>query len=313
MLAALKTNIPKWAWRTYRTLGLAIAAKEAKIRRLPGPWGPLIEFAGYCARRFVFTPASRSTSFVHGVELRFDPADVDAGPFLLGSYEEGTSRLFEQLLEPGMVVVDVGAHVGYYTLLAARRVGPNGKVYAFEPHPRNFALLKRNCELNGFRNVIALPMAVSSHSGYSRLYLSHRARTGLHSLYPNRYASHRTVVVESTTLDGFFEKQGWPRLDLLKMDIEGAELAALEGSKQLLQRMPTLKWIVEFFPATLDAAGVVPADFLDTLLSLDFSIDVIDEDLGITPLDVPQLIKRLSAGPLAVNLLCQRRQTRAIG
>src|ERR1035441_6724268 len=79
-------------------------------------------------------------------------------------YEPETKALLGSLIRPGMTVFDIGAHVGHYTLLAARIVGPTGRVYAFEPEPENFALLKRNVELNGYKNVTCVPKEIGRAS-----------------------------------------------------------------------------------------------------------------------------------------------------
>lgn len=99
---------------------------------------------------------------------------------LLGCYEQGTTALCKKILRPGMTVVDVGAHIGYYTRLFARLVGPHGKVYAFEPHPDNFAILQRN--VRKFKNVVPVQAAVLDKEGEISLYES-SIGTASHSLF----------------------------------------------------------------------------------------------------------------------------------
>jgi FkbM family methyltransferase len=292
------------AWHAYRTLGAALRRHESSLSRFPGPWHTVIDYLGYSIRRFVFTPAAHSVSTVDGFRLCFDRSDVDAPEFLLGTYEETTTRLFKRLVKPGMVVVDLGAHIGWYTLLAARSVGETGRVYAFEPSQANFLFLLRNLDLNGIHNVIPVRKAVSNTTGPMTLFLGQHGRTGLNTLYPNRFTGGDVVTIEAITLDDFFEKEGWPRIDLVKMDIEGAEPAALEGMTRLIQKMDSMKLIVEFFPTTLQAAGASPQQFLERLLGLGLSVQVINEKLE--PLDVHRLIAQLSSGPLVANLLCEK-------
>jgi FkbM family methyltransferase len=183
-------------------------------------------------------------------------------------------------------------------------VGETGKVYAFEPSQANFLFLLRNLDLNGIHNVIPIRKAVSNTTGPMTLFSGQHGRTGLNTLYPNRFTGGEAATVDSTTLDDFLEKEGWPPIDLVKMDIEGAEPAALEGMARLIQKMGSIKLIVEFFPTTLEAAGVSPQQFLERLLGLGLSVQVINEKLE--PLDVHRLIAQLSGGPLMVNLLCEK-------
>ena len=111
-----------------------------------------------------------STVEVLGHRIHLDPGDS----LLLsvnGAYEESEARLFEQSIRPGDVVVDIGANIGYYTLLAARAAGPQGHVYAFEPERGNYGLLTRNLAENGYTNVSAHDTAVMAQSGEQRIFV----------------------------------------------------------------------------------------------------------------------------------------------
>jgi len=137
---------------------------------------------------------------------------------LADRYEEGTTLLFKRTLQPGWVVADVGAHVGYYTLLAAQIVGSEGRVFSFEPDPTNFSLLRRNIELNRLRNVVAVPKAVADRDMRLKLFQDPQGNDR-HSICLSSYAcKHGTSIeVEAITLDEFFESQGlshltWSRL-----------------------------------------------------------------------------------------------------
>jgi FkbM family methyltransferase len=224
-------------------------------------------------------------------------------------YESGTTRLFKELLKPGMVVIDIGAHVGFFTLLAARQVGPTGKVYAFEPEPANHLLLLRNIELNGYTNILAQRKAVSSNSGPTDLFLS-ALDSGSHSIHP---ACARGVTgtarVEATTLDAFLDAEGWPQVDLVKIDVEGAEGAVLEGMSRLLDRRRDLKLVVEFCPLLLQLLGVLPSALLDKLASLGFTVHVIDDRRGVLPAEatnMSSLTDDLLKQERYVNLFCSR-------
>jgi FkbM family methyltransferase len=201
--------------------------------------------------------------------------------FLNGVYEPATTSFFKETVKPGMTIVDIGANAGYYTLLSARLVGEGGRVYAFEPDPENYALLRKNVQVNGYRNVVCLQKAVSDRAGRLPLFLG--GESGGHSLYADDNSSGRRIMVDVTSLDEFFQKEDWPNIDLIKIDIEGAELQALKGMSKLARRVKNLKLIMEFFPDTLRKAGVEPVALLDRLRDMGFSTRDIDENSRLLP------------------------------
>jgi FkbM family methyltransferase len=226
----------------------------------------------------------------------------------LGQYEAQTTKLFQRIARPGMVVIDVGAHVGYYTLLAARQVGARGKVYAFEPEPANFSLLQQNVALNGYGNVVATKSAVSNRVGPATLFLT-SLDSGRHSTHHHGLPGDGTVAVAATTLDAFLQAEGWPAVDLIKVDVEGAELDVLEGMEQLLRKPGELKLIIEFNPFSLHNAGANPIQLLEKLASWQFGIHCIDEKKGVVPLEATgasSLSARLLRRESSVNLFCSR-------
>jgi len=235
---------------------------------------------------------------------RYPPIDMS-----MGKYEEETTQLVERLIKPGMVVIDVGAHVGYYTLIAAKGVGPAGKVYAFEPEPNNHALLLENIELNRYSNVVAEKKAVSDRVGCSQLYLT-ALDNGRHSIYRHGLPESGSVAVETTTLDAFLESQGWPRIGLVKIDVEGAEMSVLAGMGQLLQKSDAVNLIVEFNPAILQGVGVDPLEFLEQMGYLGFNVYWIDREKGLLPVEVAESVSitnKLLTDEGSINLFCSKQ------
>jgi FkbM family methyltransferase len=167
--------------------------------------------------------------------------------FLTGLYEQDLTDLLLKQVEPGMNVVDVGANVGYYSLVASTLVGSSGRVYAFEPDPESFSYLTRNVDLNACRNVVPIRMAVSDRAG-SASFVRRNQDTG----FLSGDAGSASVNVSTVSLDEFFAEQGWPTVGLVKMDVEGSERVALLGMKELSRRNPSLRLIMEF---NLDAMG----------------------------------------------------------
>jgi FkbM family methyltransferase len=160
--------------------------------------------------------------------------------FLTGDAEPEVQRALQEFVEPGQVVYDVGANIGFFTLLLARLVGPGGRVFAFEPMPENAVALRHNVALNGLANVTVVQKAVSSESGTAQLLLS--PHSAFHSL-DLEGASKRDVLgpksgeisVETITLDEFVAEDPVRVPDLIKLDVEGAEVIALEGMRRVLE------------------------------------------------------------------------------
>lgn len=158
--------------------------------------------------------------------------------WLRGEYEPALRHALESHVRPGMVVADVGAHVGFVTLHLARLVGPTGHVFAVEPDPGNYALLRRNCELNGLAQVTLFPTAVSDRPGFVEF-----AAEGTTTSRLARHGDARAIRVAADTLDRLLAAAPRP-VSLVKLDIEGAESAALRGSSSLLRGHRPL-WIIE--------------------------------------------------------------------
>jgi len=159
--------------------------------------------------------------------------------FLYGTYEICSTRLIQAFLRPGMTFADVGANIGYYTVLAGRAVGESGTVYSFEPNAALLPRLEENVRLNDlFGRVRILPQAVTRKSGEIRFYRSTASdNSGLSSTLPGDCRSDQGEVVPCVSLDDFAAKLAvGRRIDLIKIDVEGAELDVLEGGHETLER-----------------------------------------------------------------------------
>lgn len=148
--------------------------------------------------------------------------------YWLGTFEKEKQTFFADVIKPNSVVYDIGAHVGFYTLLAAKQIGPEGKVYAFEPAPQNIYYLKRHIELNYLSNVRLLEMAVADKDGITKF----DSRT---SSYSGQIAEKGNIEVPLTTIDSLLESSEIELPNLIKIDVEGTESKVLEGAQKLLQ------------------------------------------------------------------------------
>lgn len=211
---------------------------------------------------------------VQGHKMYLDSKD-SLGLSIYGEWEPFETEVVSRCIKPGDVVIDIGANIGYYTLVFARLVGNDGHVFAFEPDPENFALLAKNVEINGYRNVTMIQKAVSNTSGTLRLYLSEENK-GDHRIFDSA-DGRNSIQVEAVRLDDYF-RDYVGKIDLIKMDIQGAEGTALEGMISLIQKYENVKIITEFWPAGLERAGLDPEDFLRLLRAQAFNIYQIEEN-----------------------------------
>lgn len=151
---------------------------------------------------------------------------------MLGCHEPNTFEVARQLIRPGMCVVDLGANRGYFATFFSKLTGENGRVYAFEPIPSNYAALTKNLDLNKCKNVTPLQMAAADKDGTLSIFLAENPlMASLEASWAG--ADHGKIDVESITLDKFFEKNE-SRPDFIKMDIEGGGVFALPGMEKTI-------------------------------------------------------------------------------
>ena len=215
-----------------------------------------------------------------------------------GAREDYLMTLFRSAAVPGATVLDVGAHLGYMTLQAARAVGPSGHVYAVEPNPEVVELLRHNIAANGFGDrVTVLQVALSDAEGEV---VFHVAPSGDGSSLYAQESTRGETRVRAVTADSALADA--PALAAVKIDVEGAELHALAGMEATLARaLPSLRLFAECNPDALHRAGASPRALLDRL-----------DELGLRPQVIDEPARRLvEAGELEhvdgyVNLLCDR-------
>lgn len=161
--------------------------------------------------------------------------------YLTGSAEPDVVRFLQAHVKPGDTVFDLGANVGYFTLIAAQLAGPAGKVVAFEPIPSNAEALRRNVQLNNLSNVEVVEAAVSGRAGEAAINVASSDQES--SLIARRDAG--TMVVRTVSLDDEAERVGFPAV--IKSDIEGGEYEAFAAAGRVLERRPAIMCEVHQF------------------------------------------------------------------
>lgn len=220
-------------------------------------------------------------------------------------FERFETELVKKEIKKGDVVIDIGANIGYYTLVFSQIVGTDGRVYAFEPDPNNFALLKKNIEINNLKNVVLIQKAVSDVSKPLSLYLCDYNHAQ-HRIYPSPRCNEK-IMVESTTIDEYFsESEFYNRINFVKIDVEGAEYDVIEGMQKTLKSNPELKILCEFSPKQIREHRLKPEDILNQLLRYNFKIyPITTAGEKIIPIDYTKsIIDEIMNIGHGLNLLC---------
>ena len=212
----------------------------------------------------------------------FDPATKDL-LYYKDNYEPPISSLFCSMLEEGMVVLDIGASLGYYTLLAAKRVGDKGEVIAFEPDPVAFRGLLENIRINGWKNVRAFQFAVSDSKGERRM-----GNVTAHKSFAIENDTIGIITVNTISLDSFLDVDP----DIIKIDVDGAELEVIKGMKDILNKGKA-KIICEVTPSHLSSLGHRAEEIEKILKQYNYNIYSITER-GLIPVTSFENIKNES-------------------
>lgn len=251
------------------------------------------------------------------IRLRNKPFVVDLSDTVVSfsllafkQYEPEETALLEQLVQRDFRIVDVGAHIGYYSTLFAELAGENGRVLAIEPDVRNVAVLKRNIEVRGLGPQVDVRQgAAGATAGTLRL---HRAKTGNRG--DNRMygddtdtASFSDDTVEVFRVDDLVAD--WDRVDLIKMDIQGFEAVAIEGMRETLARCPQISVLSEFWPQGIRLAGADPQAYLNIYKNMGFSIWEVRDNRLEKIASLSKLVSRMG-NTAYTNLLIARGEAR---
>jgi FkbM family methyltransferase len=244
---------------------------------------------------------------VQGSKMLINPEDMLGSTLWgVGSWETTETALFKKIVKEGMVFVDIGANIGYYSLLAATLIGQAGKVYAFEPEPKNYATLLKNIKMNGYTNIITVQKAVSNRNGVAKLFIGVNDPV----LYRIRDSGEKKDMIEVglVTLDDFF-KDKERKIDIIKIDVEGAELSVLRGMPRILAENKDVIILAEFDPDNLRSSGTNPDDVLKKLVEHGFKIYEIDKKEEVLhDVDVETLVRTIDSKGKGqhIDIMCKR-------
>lgn len=242
------------------------------------PW-PLRQLTNWTIRKLLPKQVE-----IHGATVVLNPTDpVVSGALHFGVYEKAETRFFQSACRDGMTFLDVGANLGYYTALAARAVGPNGRVLAVEPDPDSFGYLEQTIAANAVGNVEAFPVAASDTPAMLPLYISTDNR-GDNRLYASD-EERPQVEVEARPLDALLRENKIETVDLIKIDVQGYEPKVIAGLRETIIASPNLTLLTEFWPQGMTEAGGDANEFLQTLRELGLTLHELKPDGSLAELN----------------------------
>jgi len=246
----------------------------------------------------------------YGIKMYLDRNDLAICKTLAKEYawEESETNFLKKIIVPEMSIIDIGANIGYFTLLLAKWIGPKGKVYSFEPDPSNFKLLTKNLKANRINNVHCFQKAISNKNAKKSLFLS-TYNMGDHRLIDffafDGDDKRAKVEVESVRLDSILLDS--EKIDFIKMDIQGSEIPALLGMENTLKNNKKISLLVEFWPFAIKKIGHSPKEFIEILEQFGFKIFSIENNELI---EFPKNHKMLNEFEVldSLNLFCVKQE-----
>ena len=237
-----------------------------------------------------------------GLKMLVSDKDAGLGLFLRlkKGFEPQQTKLFVETVKRNQTVVDIGANVGIYTLMAAKLVGKNGMVYAFEPDPDNFKLLEKNVKLNGFTNVRLVNAAVADKTG-TLAFAQDRANPG------ESHIGNGKLQVQAVRLADWLKKEKVEKINVIKMDIEGAEVSALTGMVGDTKTFLNTKLFAECNSKALAGFGKQPIDLVEAMKNIGWKpTKVIDEFAKKTTSFNPMIFRKALARSSYVTLYAEK-------
>lgn len=211
------------------------------------------------------TSTEIETTIIDNIKMKLNITEyIQAYLYNFGSYELPTINYIKKNIKPNMTILDIGGNVGLMTLVFANQLKKTGKVFTFEPEPNNFSKLQHNIKLNEFSNIVLNQVAVSDSNSVLKFFLSTGNNFGVHSLIYNEDLDQNFIEVPTVKIDDFVLKNNISKVDMIKIDVEGAELDVINGMRDLLKRdKPIL--ILEVVSKYLKSRGLSSSEFKRTM------------------------------------------------
>jgi len=241
-----------------------------------------------------------------------DEGDIELlTPLLRGEfYESEIVREIKNILRPGMIFVDGGAHIGYFSVIGAKLVSPDGKVFAFEPYNPSLEVLKRNITINKLANIVVPEQKAIAEKRSTLDFIVPLNRSVSVKLQAAdlRDRKHNKISMEAISLDEYFSAMDFPEISLIKLDIEGSEVLAFRGMKAISRRNPKLILIVELNFNNLKGLEIGLSEFFEPLFEIGFSNFYILSYTGRIRINPKREMNKLLkiAEQKNLNLLCEK-------
>ncbi len=253
------------------------------------------------------------TNLIQGPKIFLDTRDTSLAPIIIqhGYWEKWVTDIFLSVLKPGMIVVDIGANCGYYSLLAAKAVGPSGQVHCVEPNPLLHNNLTRSFLINGYNQVKLHKVAFSDKEGEVTLYTPGYFSGGA-TIYeiPSSYTAHGEIKTVRVPAVNFAEYFSDLKARVIKIDIQGAEPHLVDGLLMVAEKSKTLDLLMEYAPILWIAAGFNPKSVLERFTKNKFTIEIIEHNGTLKKVSLEQLLamtKKMETKGGFVDLrLCRR-------
>lgn len=226
-------------------------------------------------------------------------------------HESSETAYIRNVIKEGDIAIDVGAHIGYFTLIFSKLVGAKGSVFVFEPEPSSFGILQKNKDINMYSNIHLINKAITDKTGDKiKLYLS-EGNLGDHRTYDS-HDNRKFVEVETIKLDDYvsdcISKDDIDKISFIKIDTQGAEVGVIEGASNILTNNKNIKVMVEFWPLGLSLSGNSREKLLDILTNrFGFKLYYTINGRELIHITIDYLIETYGPDSVSyINLICMR-------